>query len=83
MGSTWDPTPHKGAEWLATDGALCIVGPERGAHRLQFESKMFLAHFYSSDEHWGSGGCAGDEVQGGPVGVIFCACGGPFQGYGT
>ena len=28
MGSTWDPTPHKGAEWLATDGALCIVGPD-------------------------------------------------------
>ena len=30
-----------------------------------------FAHFYSSDEHWGSSGCAGDEVQGGQVGVIF------------
>ena len=34
-------------------------------------SQMLFSHFYSSDEHWGSGGCAGDEVQGGPVGVIF------------
>ena len=34
-------------------------------------SQVFFAHFYSSDEHLGSGGCAGDEVQGGPVEVIF------------